>query len=259
MTATIVVRREFDAAPINAILNHPEVHPHISLPEAGANDASEAIADTKNVFLAVDGGCIFFHCQEPGLYEIHTNFLPSHRGKYAYDAIGQMFRWMFTRSDCMMLLTKVPAFNRAASGMARRCRFSLMFSRDKVWPTADGPVRMDYFSLAYEEWAKDSPWFLQSGQFFHNRLDFEFERHARPHHEHPDEDAHDRMAGAAFEMILGGQPEKAVGLYNRAAKFAGYGPIGLVSRNPPVVDIGEAVLLIDKPEFRVLTCRGAQQ
>lgn len=251
----IIVRREFDPAPINAILNHPEVHPHIVLPEMGELDASGSIADPKNVFLVVDGGCMVFDWQEPGLYEIHTNFLPSHRGKYAYDAIQEMFRWMFTRTDCMELLTRVPEVNKAAEAMTRRCHFSLLFSRERAWPTTDGPVRMSYWSLGYEEWTRHASTLVESGRCFHDRLDLEYERHGKPTHEHPDEEAHDRIVGAAFEMILGGQPEKAVGLYNRYARFAGYGQIALRCITPPVIDIGEARLLINKPEFRVIECR----
>jgi hypothetical protein len=255
-----IVHREFDPSPINAILNHPEVFPFITLPDTEcAADAAAAISDPRNVFLVVDGGCMFFEWQEPGLYEIHTNFIPGHRGKYAYHAIQEMFRWMFVRTDAMMILTRVPDSNAAAKSMARRCRFSFEFRRENIWPTTNGPVGMDYFALPYEEWAKSCGAFVQSGKFFHERLDHEFERHGRPAHDHPDEEAHDRLVGAAFEMILAGQPEKAVGLYNRWGRFAGYGPIALVSRNPAVVDIGEAVLLMDKPEFKVLKCRGPQQ
>lgn len=211
----------------------------------------------NNVILAVEGGCMLFHCQELGLYEIHTNFLPKpYRGKYAYDAIQEMFRWMFTRTDCTELLTRVPRVNKAADAMTRRCHFSPLFSREKIWPTADGPVGMDFWSLNYEEWVKWAPTLVESGRYFHDRLDLEYERLGNSAHEHPEEEAHDRIVGAAFETILGGQPKKAVDIYNRYARFAGYGQIALT---PPVIDIGEARLLINKPEFRVIECRGPQQ
>lgn len=253
--AEIVVRREFDAAPINAILNHPDVLPWVTLPGFETLDATALLADHNNILLMVEGGGLIFHRDEPGLYEIHTNFLPSHRGKYAYDAIVAMLRWMFVRTDCMMLQTRVPAHNKAARLMTERCGGHLVFSRERQWPTSDGPVRVDYFSLPYEEWAKGAPGLIESGKAYHDRLDHEYERHGRPAHDHDDEDCHFRYSGAAYEMILGGQPEKGVGLYNRWARFAGYAQIGLISRNPIVIDNGDALLVMDGPDFRVLKCR----
>jgi hypothetical protein len=63
-----------------------------------------------------------------------------------------------------------------------------------------------------------------------------------------------------MEMLLGGQPEKAVMLYNLWARFAGYGIIGLISRNPLVIDMGEALIHVRPAEqtFKVIQCRSQQ-
>jgi hypothetical protein len=72
---------------------------------------------------------------------------------------------------------------------------------------------------------------------------------------HPQDDAHDRYVGACVETIYGGQPEKAVILYNRWARFAGYQPIALVSKSPLLIDIGTAILQVINESFQVVQCR----
>lgn len=221
----------------------------------GAIDLTESIADQRNVLLIAEGGAIVFFCLEPGVYEVHTNFLPDHRGKHALSASLAAYRWMFTNTDCMVILTRIPVPNLAADVWARVAGFTLEFRRNKIWPTDTGLVDMKFYALRYDDWVRQTPSLSDIGKRFHEKLDSERLRLLAPQEGHSDEECHDRHVGASVEMIHGGQPEKAVILYNRWAIFAGYRLVSLIARDPLMFDIGDAVLQVCDGEFKVLLFR----
>jgi hypothetical protein len=165
---------------------------------------------------------------------------------------------MFTHTDCMVLLTKAPAFNRAVITFAPLLGWKFEFERKEIWPTESGPVDMSYFSFPYDKWVRTAPDLVATGRAFHARLDEEFARHRALHETQPDEECHDRYVGACAEMIYGGQPEKAVVLYNRFARLAGYAPISMVSRAPLLINIGSALLMFDGDNFKAIQVRSGQ-
>lgn len=255
------VRRSFDSLDINPIVNDPDVFPMICGDRTEPIDLTELLLDQRNVLLVVEGGAILFNWHEPGIYEVHTNFLKEWRGRYALEASVASYRWMFTRTDCMTLLTRIPKFNRAAEEFCGMVGATKEFERAAVWPTKDGKVDMSYWALRYDDWFRRTPDLAEGGRIFHTQLDAEFERHGVERHEaHADEECHDRNVGACAEMIYGGQPEKGIALYNRWARFASYGLIKFLSRNPLVIDIGDAVLqVIEGDNFKAVLCRSPPQ
>lgn len=256
--APIELRRSFDAADINPILNDPAVFPAIAIPGIEKFDVSNLLADPGNVLLTVTGGSVLFCQQEPGIYEVHTNFLPAHRGRHAIRASLAAYRWMFTHTDCMVLLTRVPAPNLAARKFCKIVGATLEFVRQSAWPTPTGNVALHFFALRYDDWVRKTPDLIVSGQQFHAQLEQERVRHNHPIPIHVDEECHNLHVGACAEMIYGGQPEKAVVLYNRWARFVGfncYKPIALVARSPLVIDITQALLQILDGTFKVIQWR----
>lgn len=253
---TPLIRREFNAAEINDVLNDPSVFPAVAIPGVETIDAGALVSDPRNVLLMADGGGVLFCQDEPGIYEVHTQFLPPWRGRHAIRVSLEAYRWMFTHTDCVKLFTRVPAFNKGAAFAARIVGFACQFERKAVWPTATGPVDMKYMSLDYDGWVKrNAPVLTESGRAFHRHLDEERARLGHPDQGHPDEDCHDLHVGVCAETVYGGQPEKAIVLYNRWARFAGYAQISLVARSPLVIDIGDAVLMIADRTFKVIKCR----
>lgn len=237
-------------------MNEPEILEQIAAPGAASLDLTPLLADARNVLLMAQGGGIFFNWHEAGLYEVHTNFLPEYRGKHAFQASLAAYRWMFTRTDCMALLTRVPATNRGARMFCGAVGATREFDRKAIWPTKHGLVDVSFWALRYDDWVRKTPSLSEIGREFHARLDAEFARHRALRGEHPDDEWHDRHVGACVEMIYGGQPEKGVVLYNRWARFAGYGMIGIAAHNPLLIDIGDALLqVIDGSSFKVLKCR----
>lgn len=247
------VERTLDAARINEILNHPTIFPSITVPGiVGPIDATPLVMDTHNFWMLAPGGCIAFIRDEPGIYEVHTNFLPEYRGRNAIRASREAYRWMFIHTDCMILQTKVPEPNVAADLFCRIVGATMEFVRNGVWPTEAGLVDMAFWQLHYHDWVRRASGVSQSGRAFHEKLEAERIRHNLEHPLHPDEDCHDRHVGACVEMVYAGQPDKGCVLYNRWASFAGYGKIALIARSPLVIDIGDAILQILDYDFRVL-------
>lgn len=262
--AAPVIRRETESATeINRILNDPSVFPDISIPDQKPFDAAPLLADPRNVFLMAEGGFIAFIPDiEPGsgIYEVHTNFLEGYRGDYAIKASLEAYRWMFTHTNCMMLQTRVPAFNKAAEAFCRSVGAWLWFERSEIWPTSQGNVDCRFYALALLDWMRKHPEpLIESGRAFHKRLEEEYARHSFAHEPHPDEDSHDLAVGACAEMIYGGEPEKACIVYNRWARIAGYLQINMISKNPLVIDIGEAMIHVLPAEqiFKVIQVRPA--
>ena len=241
------MRRSFDPVEVNAILNDPEVFKWIKLTEEKI-DATDLVFELRNHFLIAHGGVLAFIFQEPGVYEVHNNFLKEHRGRNAFKETFAAIKWMFTRTDCMILHTKVPAFNKAAGLLALAVGGVKDFVRCGVWNGSD----VSYWSLKYADWLKKTPSLIESGRTFHKDLDVQLLDHGVTDN-HPDEDCHDLYVGACIETIRY-QPEKAVTLYNRFARFAGYEPISLVSKDPLIIDIRSAILLVED-NFRILKCR----
>lgn len=252
ITPSDAVWRSFDANDINPILNHPDVFPAISVPGHDKYDVTPLVANPLNVLMMSEGGGILFAKQEPHIYEVHTNFLPQFRGRHALRASLSAYRWIFCHTDCETILTRIPAFNRAADLWARKAGFRFMFQRDKAWPTKDGGVDLKFYALRIHDWIWSTPSLAESGVRFHRRLDEERKRFNLTDEGHADDHSHDIAVGACAEMIFGGEPEKGAYLFNSYAAFAGYGTIGIVSRNPLLIDIGNAVLQIENETFKVL-------
>jgi hypothetical protein len=267
--ATTAVWRSFDAADINPVFNHPTVFPNVSTPDLDRIDVTALVSDPRNVLrMAASGGVIF--CQvEPGIYEVHTAFVKPERGSKGSQIRNaasmsihgniclNAYWWMFTHTDCMVLQTKIPAFNRAAIVFAPLLGWRLEFERKSAWPTKDGMVDMSFFCLRYEEWVKKDKHVLETGRSFHRKLDEERARHGAEDEGHPDKECHDRYVGACAEMIYSGQPEKGVVLYNRWARFSGYGQIALISKDPLLVDIGDALLLVADRSFKAIRMKAS--
>ena len=263
-SATPELRRSVDAGEFNAILNHPDIFPMVSVPGQEALDATPLVDDPKNYLLMVDGfeipgelgrtvaGAILFAQHDPGIFEVHTNFLKPWRGQFAIDASLAAYRWMFTHTDAMTLLARAPT---CWPGVARFCEAvgaTKEFERSGVWPGPDGPADCSFYALRYDDWIKQAE-LVSSGHQFYLRLKEEFGRFG--HDLPPFELCIDRYLGAFAEMLYGGQPDKGIILYNRFARFGGFPGIALLARDPIIIDIGTAVLQIGDGTFKALKVR----
>lgn len=127
---------------IQEILEHPGVAPwavrgfeHLGLPDA------ETVTRTCNVMLWPDG---FFalHPHHETAYEIHTCFIPSGSFFRQMRRARMVFRWLFTHTMAMEILTRVHIENKVAKVLALKCGFS--------FTTRIGDI--EFFRLAVEDW-----------------------------------------------------------------------------------------------------------
>src|SRR6185312_16925279 len=160
------VCREFSAERVNAVVNHPEVRPWVGGGE-GPVDLTPLVANPANVLLTGEGGGVLFQCLAPGLYEAHCQFLPEARGPQSIQAVKDALRWLFTSSDAVQIVTKVPAGNKAALGLVRAIHGQKLFEREKVWPVGDELQGVGYYSLTLMQWAGKADGLAVSGQWFH--------------------------------------------------------------------------------------------
>jgi hypothetical protein len=245
-----IVSRQTSSTRINAILNHPDVLPWVS--KDGAPLDLGPIIEHPDVF-AIYGeyGGQVYHRLQPGLFEAHSAALPQGRGTWMVEATHQSLKWLFTHTEAVEIVTRVPVGNVAAKGLARAIHGAHDCTLRGAWVKDGQPLDCDIYSLTIQGWMKSSPLLPAEGRRFHDRLEAEFARLGISELAHPDDETHDRVVGAAFSMCLGGQPQKACVFYNRTASLAGWQQISVISLNPLVVDIGSAILVMRGDDFFV--------
>lgn len=255
-------RRDFNPARINRIVNDPSVFPDVALPGQESLDLSPIVGDLRNIVLMCDEGGIIAKWQEPGVYEIHTQFTERYRGVSAVRTIREMVSWLFLQSPAMELQSQVPEGNVGAEAAIRAVGARFEFERAGAWPSRDGtPAKsVGYYTLRYSDWLYQ-PYaagvLAPLGEEFHRKLEEKKLAFLSPPEGHAEDPAHDLNVGATMAMIWAGQVDKAISLYARWARFAGYHPANLVSRDPLILDIGNALLLLNtkKEDFEILACK----
>lgn len=250
----MTLRRYLTADRLNPIANHPDVRPWIG---GGLDqlDLTAVASDPANVLLLDEfGGCLFEHVGA-GTYEVHTLFLPEGRGVDAVSVVRAALRWMFTKTDCVELQTRVPDGNKGALGLVRAIHGRQQFRREKAWQSPDGMIGVAFYSLTLNDWAGTSEDVSESGHDFHEKLEDAKIAMGGTTDVHDDDEAHDRYVGATVEMMLSGQVEKALWFYNRWARFSGYAQVRQIGTAPVLIDIQDAIVALGSNGFEVLLCR----
>jgi hypothetical protein len=232
---SMTLRRDYDAARANSIVNHPDVRPFVLAPKEGDLDLGPVLGDLNNVALMTDLGGLIFLYQAPMVYEVHTQFLPSGRGEFALTTTREAVRWMFSRSDAIELWTKVPEENKAALGLVRAMKGRLEFTYNNV----------GHFVMRYSDWAHSDPSNRLRGVWFRELLEAKLAVRGSNAPELLRENAtSDSAIGATIATIRGGQLDKAILFYDRWAKFAQAPALGLVARWPVTLSLGNGLLVV---------------
>lgn len=235
----VALTREFSATRLNEIMNHPEVRPWVSEGDAPL-DAGPRINNFANhCLIGEHGGCLLVKLQ-PGIYEVHTQVLPEGRGEWAIKLIQAVSHYMFTRTDLVECLTRVPAENRAARMLTIKSGLRQEFNRKKE-ATRSGVVQdVDILSFRLADWVPRAPGLEEVGRDFHDWMHREGERLGTAVPWHEDDPNHNRYVGACIEMALNGQVAKSVNFYNRWANITRHPVVQMVASNPPIIkfDIG---------------------
>ena len=223
--------RTFDAEQVGAVMNHADVRPHIG-PGPEVIDPAGFLADPRNIALFNEHGGFLFHCHAPGVYEVHTQFLKSGRGRQALEAAKYAAFVMFTRSDCMEITTKIQADNKRAIWLTEAMGFEFLFEAEQ-----EGWGLMRYYVLGYPKWASSSPYLPLIGEWFCREVGVAASQ-ARP-------------LGAAIEMFQAGYLGKGVHLYRRWARLTGAPSLEVVSADPFSFSVNDRAFIVRDGEFSV--------
>lgn len=246
-----MIKRTMDATFLNQVANHPEVRPWLG--GEGSLDLTEAANNPANILLEADGGGWVLHPIMPGVYELHTMFLPEARGRSYFAAAAEALRWMFTQTDALEIVTRCPDDNGGARMAASVVGFRERFRREDAWKPGVG---VSYQVFSVDDWFVRDKECLAAGRAFHEALEAAKLAAGSTLPVHPEDEAHDRAVGACTLMIRGGYMAKGVSFYCRWASFAGYATIEALS--PTLVDVRDAIIEVRADgTMGVLTCRSA--
>lgn len=232
-----MIKRTLDPTFLNSVANHPEVRPWLM--GEGPLDLSPIISSPGNIALQAEHGGWVLQCISPAVYEVHSMFLPEGRGANVKAALAEALDYVFSATDCRQLVTRIPVNNPSAAALGKIAGFRPWFG--------------DRYRIEVEDWAQSSKACLDAGEWFHDRLEAVKKEQGSALEVHEDDPGHDHAVGAAVLMCKSGNAAKAVWHYNAWAAAAGYSPITLVSVNPMVIDVVDAVL--EGPNMEVLLCR----
>jgi hypothetical protein len=249
---SLAISRTLDGAHLSAIANTPDVRPYLLMPTDGELDLRALVADPRNYCFETPFGGFLGIALGYGRYEVHSLFVPTRAPKVTVTAMREASEYIFTRTDCVELVTKVPEGNRRAGQLAAVAHFEERF----VAPVAPGhQTRARYLALSLDQWTVHGCGLAAIGQWFHDAFDQMRADDVLALAGHPEDAGHNQFVGAAILMINGGQVEKGIGFYNRWARWVGYPTIGLVSLIPTVIDLGAGIIAeVRGQEMEVLSC-----
>ena len=117
-----------DADAVRAIYCHPEMAEIFF--DDGIKPAQMDFSQLVNIPVAYfiiasddgkDIGLFFFYPMNTITFELHTAFLPGHRGAKVRRASVLAREYMFANTPCRKVITQIPVDNRRAYVMARLC------------------------------------------------------------------------------------------------------------------------------------------
>lgn len=248
-----MITRTMDATFLNEVANNPEVRPFLG---GGLEplDLTAKVQDPNNIALLGDDGGWLLQGMMPGVYELHTLFLPAGRGRAYFARAKEALRYVFTATDALEILTKCPDDNAGARMAASLVGFRERFRREGVWNVGQpDECGVSFQALTMDDWLARDPEIARAGEAFHEALEVAKREAGSENLPHPHDEAHDRVVGAAFLMAQAGFVEKAVGIYGRWARFAGYAPIMALA--PNVLDVRDAIVELKDHRMEVLLVR----
>lgn len=240
------MQRTFSAVLFNDVANRPHVRP--TMGGSGEIDLTHVINLPGN-FAYTDGlGGFFFQRLFDGYYEVHTIYDPNEtfrRPKALVHGAKAVVERMFLETDAVELATKVLPHSEGASWLSDIVGFSESWTKEGV----------SYRNLTLDAWARSCSTLEHRGRVFHEQLEAAKNAANSKLPTHHDDAVHDRMVGVAIAMVTAGNVAKGVDTYNKWAMFAGYAPVMMISAQPPVIDVVDAVVGFHNGEMEIALCR----
>jgi hypothetical protein len=149
----MIIHRDTTGAAVNRIWNHPEVRPWIVNGPDHELDLRPAALDPRYWLLVGEPELGSFFCVrfDAGLYEAHAAVLPEGRGEWSLEFGRSAIRAMFTGTDCIEILTRVPQGHPACLALVRNLGFSPRWTRPSC-NFRGRNVPCTVWSLTMQEW-----------------------------------------------------------------------------------------------------------
>lgn len=218
-----------DKAEVTGICMHPEVRKWTACDGAPDFDADRWFKG-RNMIVLMQGGCFLSNWLGDRTWQVHTNILPEARGKWALVNAGLSIMLGFIGSEAESFVTMVPANNRPAKWFALNMGFRSTFTRKDKWPHGGKLWDLNFYRLDIDDWILQGH-LLEVGKAFHKEVELQL-----GHESHAEDSVHDCYVGACIALVNAGRVDKAMRIYNRWAREAGYVPLQVVAHNPLVID-----------------------
>jgi len=135
---------------LQSVIDDPRVFPLIA-PDGVTSAPLSAIFD-QGLGLEFDTGGFFFHRLGDGVYEVHTLFRPGTRN--AYECCQAAAHYLFCGTDCMQIVTKVPAFNVPAWRLTEKMQFQPTHTRNNAYRHGGELHDMKHYALSMDAWMR---------------------------------------------------------------------------------------------------------
>jgi hypothetical protein len=228
------------------VLNAPEVREYVADMGDGYIDISSIVENPSTVLLAGEHGIFLLSKYYEGAYEVHSAVLRQGRGVWAKRAAEAVLHFMFTQTDCIEVITRVPQGHIAAKALTEAVGFHHHFTTPPECLFRSEKVPCHVYLLILMDWAMRAPGLEERGAQFHAWLNKQVTK-GIPHDEDP---AHNRVVGCALDMMMAGQIKKALIWYDRWALAARHPMISLVGENPPQVRFDAGILTFAEDGIR---------
>lgn len=127
----MLIRRDPVGDICNAIINHAAVRPFMTSVNDGALDVRPLAHDARGVLLIGEPafGCFLCYRVMDGVYEVHAGVLPGGRGAWCLEFGLSAVRHMFTTTDAIEILTRIPQGHIGTIALAKRTGFKERWTR----------------------------------------------------------------------------------------------------------------------------------
>lgn len=238
------VERQFSADRINVLVNDPRIRPWVA-PGDNTLDLAPQVENPGNVLLMGEYGGVMFLRMMPGIYEAHTVVAPIARGSWTNELTAAAVEWMFLRTDCFEIVTRVPHGHIAAKAAAENRGLRYEFTRPAECLFMGEMRDVHIHSMRIQDWLPRAIHLIAAGRDFHENLHVGAALLGVTESAHADDPNHNLYVGAAISMVRNGQLHKGVAWYNRWALVSRHEPVAVLDINPVTlkIDHGLAVRL----------------
>jgi len=243
----LIVKQTFNIAMVTGVLTHESIYPLITddnCPKAEDFDVSVTVSDTANYYLAVYdddgtlGGMIDFLMINHIVYEGHINMLRHCRGDKAIRAVKMALEWMFSRTSCLRIVTKVASCFGSAKTLVETVGGKEEYSIEKSCKRGGVEYDQAFYAInLHDHIHLDWERYYDEGVTFFNQ--FRKTKLSRINY---------IMGGMFYVFAQTGNHEKAQMIYNEWARLAVAEPIDVLvvtGDNALVIKIGEDIVIMD--------------